>query len=428
MTLIAIGFAVFLLLTLVGLEIWLVMAATAIIILVIEFGQPHMLVVAPQTMLDGVSGIYLASIPLFILAGELMNRGGITTRLLELAKVILGGIRGGLAMVGVLINMLMAGVSGSAVADASATGSVLLPIMKRDGYDPDYSAALIGAAATMGPVIPPSIPFIVYGALTNVSVAELFLAGIVPGVLMASMLLIVVYIIAVKANHPVQPFPKLRHVPRILLDGIIPIAMPAFVIVSIITGFATVTEIAALAVAYALFVGLFVYRAITLKDLPDILGESARMSAIILITLATAASFSWAMTVLNIGPQLADAVRSLELGPIAILLLINVLLLLIGCIFEPLPAMVIFVPILLPITTELGIDPVHLGLIVVMNLMIGLLTPPVGLNLYVTASIAGRPVEAVMRAVLPFFAALIGVLLLCTLWPGLVLYLPQLVR
>lgn len=428
MTLIAVGFAIFLLLTLVGLEIWLVMAATAIIILIVEFGQSHMLVVAPQTMLDGVSGIYLASIPLFILAGELMNRGGITTRLLELAKVILGGIRGGLAMVGVLINMLMAGVSGSAVADASATGSVLLPIMKRDGYDPDYSAALIGAAATMGPVIPPSIPFIVYGALTNVSVAELFLAGIVPGVLMASMLLIVVYVIAVKANHPVQPFPKLRHVPRILIDGIIPVAMPAFVIISIITGFATVTEIAALAVAYALVVGLFVYRAITWSDLPEILGDAARMSAIILITLATAASFSWAMTVLNIGPQLADAVRALDLGPIAILLLINILLLLIGCIFEPLPAMVIFVPILLPITTELGIDPVHLGLIVVMNLMIGLLTPPVGLNLYVTASIAGRPVESVMRAVLPFFAALIGVLLLCTLWPGLVLYLPHLVR
>lgn len=428
MTLIAIGFAIFLLLTLVGLEIWLVMAATAIIILIAEFGQVRMLVVAPQTMLDGVSGIYLASIPLFILAGELMNRGGITIRLLELAKVILGGIRGGLAMVGVLINMLMAGVSGSAVADASATGSVLLPIMKRDGYDPDYSAALIGAAATMGPVIPPSIPFIVYGALTNVSVAELFLAGIVPGVLMASMLLIVVYIIAVRANHPVQPFPHLRAVPRILIEGIIPIVMPLFVIVSIITGFATVTEIAALAVAYALLVGLFFYREIALTDLPDILGDAARMSAIILITLATAASFSWAMTVLNIGPQLADAVRALELGPIGLLLLINILLLLIGCIFEPLPAMVVFVPILLPITTELGIDPVHLGLIVVMNLMIGLLTPPVGLNLYVTASIAGRPVEAVMRAVAPFFAALIGVLLLCTLWPGLVLYLPQLVR
>lgn len=428
MTLIAIGFAIFLVLTLVGLEIWLVMAATAIIILIAEFGQTRMLVVAPQTMLDGVSGIYLASIPLFILAGELMNRGGITTRLLELAKVILGGIRGGLAMVGVLINMLMAGVSGSAVADASATGSVLLPIMKRDGYDPDYSAALIGAAATMGPVIPPSIPFIVYGALTNVSVAELFLAGIVPGLLMASMLLIVVYIIAVRANHPVQPFPQLRAVPRILAEGIIPVVMPLFVIVSIITGFATVTEIAALAVAYALVVGLFFYREIALPDLPDILGDAARMSAIILITLATAASFSWAMTVLNIGPQLADAVRALELGPIGVLLLINILLLLIGCIFEPLPAMVVFVPILLPITTELGIDPVHLGLIVVMNLMIGLLTPPVGLNLYVTASIAGRPVEAVMRAVLPFFVALIGVLLLCTLWPGLVLYLPNLVR
>lgn len=428
MTLIAIGFAIFLLLTLVGLEIWLVMAATAIIILIAEFGQTRMLVVAPQTMLDGVSGIYLASIPLFILAGELMNRGGITTRLLELAKVILGGIRGGLAMIGVLINMLMAGVSGSAVADASATGSVLLPIMKRDGYDPDYSAALIGAAATMGPVIPPSIPFIVYGALTNVSVAELFLAGIVPGVLMATMLLIVVYIIAVRANHPVQPFPQLREVPRILTEGIIPVVMPLFVIVSIITGFATVTEIAALAVAYALFVGLFFYREIALTDLPDILGDAARMSAIILITLATAASFSWAMTVLNIGPQLADAVRALELSPIGILLLINILLLLIGCIFEPLPAMVVFVPILLPITNELGIDPVHLGLIVVMNLMIGLLTPPVGLNLYVTASIARRPVESVMRAVSPFFAALVAVLLLCTLWPGLVLYLPQLVR
>jgi tripartite ATP-independent transporter DctM subunit len=280
----------------------------------------------------------------------------------------------------------------------------------------------------MGPIIPPSIPFIVYGALTNVSVAELFLAGVAPGLLMGSVLLAVVYIIAIKSNHPVQAFPGLARLPRILFEALIPVAMPVFVIVSILTGIATVTEIAALAVAYAAFVGAFVYRRIRLTDWPEILGDAARMSAIILITLATAAAFSWAMTVLSIGPQLAQLIESLNLGPIAVLLLINVLLLLIGCIFEPLPAMVIFVPILLPITEALGIDPVHFGLIVVLNLMIGLLTPPVGLSLFVTASLAQRPVEAVMRAVLPFLAALIGVLLMCTLWPGFVLFLPELIR
>ncbi len=428
MTLIAVGFLVFILLTLVGLEIWLVMAATAILIILLEFGSSDMLVVAPQAILDGVKSVELAAIPLFILTGELMNRGGITERLLKLAQIAFCGVRGGLGMVGVLINMLMAGVSGSAVADSSATGSVLLPIMRRDGYDPDYSAALVGAAATVGPIIPPSIPFIVFGTLTNVSVAELFLAGVMPGLLMGGVLLVVVRFIAIKSNHPAQLFVRMDMIPRIIMDSLIPIAMPLFVISGILIGFATVTEIAALAVAYAGIVGLFVYRCLALRDLPDLFGQAARMSAIILITLATAAAFSWAMTVLGIGPRLAQLIISLDIGPIAVLLLINVLLLVIGCIFEPLPAMVIFVPILLPITGQMGIDPVHFGLIVVLNLMIGLLTPPVGLNLYVTASIAGRPVEAVMRRVSPFFAALVGVLLLCTLWPQFVLFLPELIR
>lgn len=428
MSLIAVGFLVFLLLTLAGLEIWLVMGATALLVVLAQFGRPDMMAVAPQTMLDGVSGLELAGIPLFILAGELMNRGGITERLLLLAQAIIGGIRGGLAMVGVLVNMLMAGVSGSAVADSSATASVLLPAMRRDGYDPDYSAALIGAAATIGPIIPPSIPFIVFGALTQVSVAKLFLAGVAPGALMGATLLAVAWFIARRAGHPVAPFPGLRQAPRLIAQAIVPLFMPVFVIAGIILGFATVTEIAALAVAYALVVGLAVYRSIRPADLPQILGEAARMSAIIMITLATAAAFSWAMTVLRIGPQLAALITSMDAGPVAVLLMINVLLLLVGCIFEPLPAMVIFVPILMPIIGPLGIDPVHFGLIVVLNLMIGLLSPPVGLNLYITASIANRPVEGVIRRVVPFFAALVAVLLICTLWPGFVLFLPDLVR
>ncbi|MGM0583664.1 MAG: TRAP transporter large permease [Pseudomonadota bacterium] len=428
MSLIAVGFLVFLLLTLAGLEIWLVMGATALLVVLAQFGRPDMMAVAPQSMLDGVSGLELAGIPLFILAGELMNRGGITERLLLLAQAILGGIRGGLAMVGVLVNMLMAGVSGSAVADSSATASVLLPAMRRDGYDPDYSAALIGAAATIGPIIPPSIPFIVFGALTQVSVAKLFLAGVAPGALMGATLLAVAWFIARRAGHPVAPFPGLTQAPRLIAQAIVPLFMPVFVIAGIILGFATVTEIAALAVAYALVVGLAVYRSIRVADLPQILGEAARMSAIIMITLATAAAFSWAMTALRIGPQLAALITSLDAGPVAVLLMINVLLLLVGCIFEPLPAMVIFVPILMPIIGPLGIDPVHFGLIVVLNLMIGLLSPPVGLNLYITASIANRPVEGVIRRVVPFFAALVAVLLICTLWPGFVLFLPDLVR
>lgn len=428
MSLIGIGFIVFLLLTLAGLEIWLVMGATALLVVLAQFGRPEMMAVAPQTMLDGVSGLELAGIPLFILAGELMNRGGITERLLALAQAMIGGIRGGLAMVGVLVNMLMAGVSGSAVADSSATASVLLPAMRRDGYDPDYSAALIGAAATIGPIIPPSIPFIVFGALTQVSVAKLFLAGVAPGALMGATLLAVAWFIARRAGHPVLPFPGLSQAPRLIAQAIVPLFMPVFVIAGIILGFATVTEIAALAVAYALVVGLVIYRSIRPAELPEILGEAARMSAIIMITLATAAAFSWAMTALRIGPQLAALITALDAGPVAVLLMINVLLLLVGCIFEPLPAMVIFVPILMPIIGPLGIDPVHFGLIVVLNLMIGLLSPPVGLNLYITASIADRPVEAVIRRVLPFFAALVAVLLLCTLWPGFVLFLPDLVR
>ncbi|MDN3517549.1 TRAP transporter large permease [Aquisalimonas lutea] len=424
----AIGFGIFFALTLLGLEIWLVMAAVGVIIIMMVYGDFSLLSVAPRSMLEGITGTELAAIPLFILTGELMNRGGITQQLLEIARLVIRGLRGGLAMVGVLINMMMAGVSGSAVADASGTASVLLPAMRRDGYDPAYSAALIGSAATIGPIIPPSIPFIVFGVLANVSVGELFLAGVIPGLFMGIALLAICYWKAVREGQPSMEAIPFAKGGRVLLDGFLAMAMPAFVIGGIVTGIATVTEIAAIAAAYAVVVAFFVNRQLTLRDLPDVFGSAAVTSGVILITLATAATFAWGMTVLQVGPTLGDFVEGLGLGQVQLLLVINVVLLIVGCVFEPLPAMVIFMPILLPIVEAAGIDLVHFGLIVVLNLMIGLLTPPVGLNLFITASVARLPVEQVIRRVMPFFLALVGVLLVCTVFPKLILWLPQLAR
>ncbi len=419
------GFAVFFLLTLLGQEIFMTMISAVVTMILIQQMGFDSIQIIPQTMMFGVESLELAAIPLFILAGELMNFGGITNRLVKFSQVLIGHIRGGLSLVAVLVNMIMAGVSGSAVADASATGTILIPAMKKDGYDVDYAAALIAAAATIGPIIPPSIPMIVFAVISNASVGKLFLSGAIPGVLMGFALMGLCYYYARKNNYPKLPRPTMKEFLRTVEDALLAVIMPAVIVAGIVFGIATVTEIAGIAVAYAAIVGGLIYRELKMKDVPRILHDAAVMSAVVMITLATASAFAWLMTILQIGNKLMAIIAPISNNPLVILLIINFFFLLIGCVFEPLPAMFIFVPMLLPLVKTLGIDMVHFGLIVVFNLMLGLLTPPVGLNFFITATIAKRPPEAVISKIWSFFFVLLAVLILCTCLPGLVLWLPR---
>ena len=420
-----VGFGVFFALTILGQEIFLSMAAASAAVILVQQTDLSSFMIIPQSMLFGIEGLELAAIPLFILAGELMNVGGITRRLVIFGRAVIGHIRGGLSLVAVLVNMLMAGVSGSAVADASATGTLLIPAMKEDGYDVDYAAALIASAATIGPIIPPSIPMIVYGIIANVSIGRLFLSGALPGVLMGLALMAICYAIARRRNYPKLPRSSMMEMLRAFGDAFLALIMPVVIIVGVVFGVVTITEIAGIAVVYSAVVGGLIFREIKLADVPRMLADSALMSAVVLITLATANTFAWLMTILQIGARMSALIASISNDPLVIMLVINFFFLLIGCVFEPLPAMLIFIPMLLPLVKSLGIDLVYFGLIVVFNLMLGLLTPPVGLNFYITATIAKRPTEGVIRNLVPFFLVLLVVLIVCTCVPGLVLWLPR---
>jgi tripartite ATP-independent transporter DctM subunit len=422
---IIVGFGIFFFLVFLGQEIFISMAAAVVGMILTGNMDWDGFVIIPQTMIFGVEPLELAAIPLFILSGELMNAGGITTRLVLFSKTAIGHIRGGLSMVAVLVNILMAGVSGSAVADASSTGTVLIPAMKKDGYDIDYAAALIASAATIGPIIPPSVPMIVFAIVGNVSVGRLFLGGVIPGLMMGISLMAVCYFYARKYNYSKLPRAAFREALAALRTSFLALVMPLFIVGGIVFGIATLTEIAGIAAAYAALVGGGVYREIQLKKVPKILADSAIMSAVILITLATANTFAWLMSTLQIGPKLMVLVTHVSQSPLVILMLINLGLLLIGCVFEPLPAILIFVPIMMPVVKLIGLDLIHFGVIVVFNLMLGLLTPPVGLNFFITATIANRPAEAVIIKLWPFFLMLLGVLLLCTCFPSLVVWLPR---
>jgi tripartite ATP-independent transporter DctM subunit len=425
MTETAVGFSVFLILTFLEQEIFLSMASGAAAVILAGQMDMDTFQILPQTMLGGVEIQELAAIPLFILAGELMNLGGLTTRLVLFCRALVGHIQGGLSIVAILVNMLMAGVSGSSVADASATGSVLIPAMKEDGYDVDYAAALIASAATVGPIIPPSIPMIVYAFITNTSIIRLFMGGAVPGIIMGVAMMIVAYLIARRKKYPKLPRASLRDISEATKKASISLFMPVFILCGVVFGIATVTEVASLAVLYAAVVGSVIYKELRWNNFRMALNSTAVMSAVILITLATASAFSWVMTVLQVGAKLSLLVSATSSNATVVFLVINFFFLIIGCFFEPIPAMMIFVPMLMPLLSSLQIDLVHFGVVIVLNLMIGLLTPPVGMNFYVTATIAKIPAVAVVNKIWPFFFALVVVLILCTIFPSLVLWLPK---
>ena len=408
-----------------GIPVAFCLALTSLIVLLVIGDIPlHLL---PQRMFTGMDSFPLMAVPFFILAGELMNSAGITKRIVGFATVLVGSIRGGLAHVNIVASMFFAGISGSAVADTAAMGSILIPAMEKDNYDKTFSAAVTAASSVVGPIIPPSIPVVIYAMVGSVSVGGLFLAGMMPGILIGVGLMTVSYFLAKKHNYGTKkPLASFREIGKATRGALIPLLMPIIILGGILSGVFTPTEAASIAVAYALFVGFFVLRTIRLKNLPDIFFRSMVTTSTILLIMATANIFTWILGTQQIPQTLARAVTSLTTDPFVLLLLINIILLVIGCFLEGLAALVIMVPILLPLATQAGIDPLHFGIVVVMNLVIGLITPPLGLCLFVVCSVAKVDLMRLIRVTLPFLAVELAALLLVTYVPAIPLWIPHL--
>lgn len=385
------------------------------------------LTVVPQLFIGGIDSFVLLAIALFFLAGELMTAGGVVDRILTFARALVGHVRGGLGQVSVVSSVVMAGVSGSAVADAAAVGPLLIRSMKREGYPAAYSAALIETASTLGPIIPPSIPMIIYAVTANVSVGAMFMAGILPGLLIAIGLSVVVYLSARRMNLPRSERAAGREVLSATVRAALALLAPVIIVGGIRGGIFTPTEAGAIAVVYVLLIGVLAYRALSLSAIYDALVRAAHATGTVLVILGASSIFAWIIADQRIGQELAETIRGLDLQPWMLLLVLNLIFFAVGMFLDPLPALVILVPVFLPMVKAIGMDPVHFGVMLVLNLVIGLCTPPVGALIYLTASIGNVSPTAVVRASLPFLAMLICVLLLVTYVPAVSLTLPQLI-
>ncbi|MCL4158045.1 UNVERIFIED_CONTAM: hypothetical protein GTU68_041830 [Idotea baltica] len=378
-----------------------------------------------QRIGTGLDSFALLAIPLFILSGELMNKGGIAHRLIAFAKTLVGSLPGGLALINIISAMLMGAIAGSAMAAASAMGSILGPEMEKEGYSREFGAAVNITAATTGLVIPPSNVLIVYSlASGGASIAALFLAGYIPGILTGLFLMIVASFWAKKKGYKVGKRSTLKAVLKTFVDALPSLFMLVVVIGGIVTGIFTATEASAIAVLYSFVLGM-IYREITLPKMPQILLDSAGTTAIVMLLIGASMSMSWALSYENIPQEISTGLLALSDNPIVILLIINLLLLFVGIFMDMTPAVLIFTPIFLPVVTALGLDPVHFGIIMVLNLCIGLCTPPVGSVLFVGVGIAKTSIEKVVKPLLPLFIAMIFALFLVTYFPELSLWLPR---
>jgi tripartite ATP-independent transporter DctM subunit len=379
-----------------------------------------------ERMAVGLDSFTLLAIPFFILAGQLMNKGGIARRLIDFAKVLVGRLPGGLAFVNIIANMLFGSISGSAVAAASAIGGFMTPVMKKEGYDKGFSAAVNITSATTGLVIPPSNILIVYSlASGGVSIAALFLAGYLPGILMGLSLMLVAWIYAKKKNYKLDVSISFMQGVKTFFNAIPSLLLILLVIGGIVAGFFTATEASAIAVLYAFILSVVVYRETKLKDIPQILLDSAATTAVVMLLIGTSMAMSWIMAYENIPQTVSESLLALSENKIILLLIINLILLFVGIFMDMTPAVLIFTPIFLPIAYSLGLDPVHFGIIMITNLCIGLCTPPVGSVLFVGCSVAEVSISKVIKPLLPMFIALIISLLFITYIPEISLFIPE---
>ncbi|WP_281978638.1 TRAP transporter large permease [Pseudorhizobium flavum] len=408
-----------------GLPIGLAMLAGSTLYLFLVGAD--MGIVAEQFLNGMYSNYVILAVPLFILAAEFMNVGSMTERLLTFCNVLVGRFRGGLAQVNIVQSIIFAGMSGSAIADAAGSGRMMQNMMTREGrYTPSYAAALTAVTSVIGPIIPPSIPMIIYALVSDASIGYLFLAGMVPGLLMAGLQMMQVAITARRKNFPVEDPVPMREIPRITIRAFPALMMPVVLLGCIYTGITTPTEAAAIAAAYALVISVLLYRSITLKDFYGSLYTSAKSSASIGMLIAGALVFNYVVTIENIPDSLRVMLTSMDLSPIGFLILVNIILLLLGCVLEGTAILLIIVPVFIPTAQALGIDLVHFGVVVVVNIMLGLVTPPYGLLLFIMTNISGSPVRDIIRDALPFLFWMVLSLVFITFVPDSVLWLPRL--
>ena len=383
---------------------------------------------AAEQLLNGMYTSYvLLAIPLFILAAEFMNSGSIMDRLLRFCNALVGRWRGGLAHVNVVQSIIFAGMSGSALADAAGSGKIMQILMTKDGkYTPAFAAALTAASSVIGPIIPPSIPLVIYALVSDTSIGYLFLGGVVPGLLLGFAQMALIAYTARRRNFPVEPPVPVRELPRVAWQAFPALMMPVILLGLMYSGVTTPTEAAAAAAFYALLVSALVYRSIGWRDFHQSLMNSARMTISIGMLIAGAIVFNYVITVENIPKTISAVLKAYELSPFTFLLLANLLLLVLGCFLEGTTILLIIVPVMLPTAQALGIDPVHFGVVAVVNIMIGLITPPYGLLLFMMVKIADVPLKDIVRDILPFLGVMIAALALITFVPELVLFLPRL--
>jgi len=379
-----------------------------------------------QTVFGGLATFPLLAIPLFMLAGNLMNEGGITQDLVRFARLLLGHIRGGLGHATILACAIFAAISGAAVATAVAIGVVMIPAMIKAGYDEDVAAALTCTAACMGPIIPPSIPFIIYGVTANVSIGALFMGGVFPGLLLGAALMVYMYFLAVRRKYPLDAKAPLKDVLVAAGKAVPALFMPVLILGGILSGMFTPTEAAGVAVVYSTLVGVFLYRRLNLRNLPNVILKAGLESGMVMLLIAMSEPFAWIVAVDQIPQLLIDWISALTTSPWLILLFINILLLIIGIPIETAPALVIVTPVLAPIAAHLGIDPVHMGIVICLNLVLGLITPPVGAVLFSVCGVTGMSLDRLSRAIWPPFLVSLVVLAIVTYVPWLSTFLPRL--
>ena len=409
---------------LINMPIAIAIAITSISIIALKGDFSLMIVI--QRMFGGADSFHLMAVPLFMYAGLIMEKGGISRRLVDFANALVGWLPGGLAAVTIVSAMFFAGISGSAAADTAAVGALLIPAMKKSGYDGDFAAAVQAAGGSIGVIIPPSIPMIIFGFLTGASIGRLFAAGILPGIMIGLSLIAVATILSIKAGYKaVAPF-CWKTLWKSFTRAILALGAPIIILGGILGGVFTATESAAVAVFYALVVGTFVYRQIKIADIGTIFIEGSLIAAVVMFIIATASIFSWVAAIDDIPARLAGSLLTLSENPIVLLLLINLILLIAGTFVETTAALILLVPMIVAMAPTLGIDLIQLGVIVVTNLAIGMLTPPLGICLIVSGAISGEQIGAISRRIIPFLLILLADLLIITFYPPLTMWLPRL--
>jgi C4-dicarboxylate transporter DctM subunit len=396
--------------------------------LTVYLGDLRSLQIVAQQIFNSLNSFPLMAIPFFMVAGNLMQSGGISKRLVNFAYTLVGHITGGLAMVAIVTSMFFAAISGSGAATTAAVGSILIPAMIKKGYDANYASANQAVSGALGVIIPPSIPLILYGIAAKQSIGDLFMAGVLPGVFVTVTLLLAAYIVAKKRGYVGVERSTLKDIWKAFKGAIFSLLMPLIVLGGIYGGIFTPTEAAVVAVVYSLFIGFVVYKELRIKDLPGIFKESAVTTAVIMIIIGTAGLFSYIINLLDVPNMISEAVLSATSSKIAFLIVVNILLLITGMFVEAAAAILIFVPILMPVVETLGIDPIHFGVIMVVNLAMGMITPPVGLNLFVASRIANIKIERISKAIMPFVAILLVDVLIISFIPALSTWLPSLLR